>query len=56
MGGFDLGVEEGGDYIELDVEVRLEEDVVVMDEDRVDGRRKGKGLVKRYTVDEVKKV
>ncbi|WP_186365605.1 hypothetical protein [Bacillus velezensis] len=41
-----MGGEMKGDLIEVEVEVRKEGEIVVMDDEKVEGRREGWGFVK----------
>ena len=53
---FDLAVQQGADYIELDVQLTMDQHVVVIHDDTVDRTSNGSGLVKSYTLDRLKKL
>ncbi|MCY7578636.1 glycerophosphodiester phosphodiesterase [Bacillus altitudinis] len=53
---FDVAVEQGVDYIELDVQMTMDQHVVVIHDDTVDRTTNGNGLVKSYTLDQLKKL
>ncbi|AMB89182.1 glycerophosphodiester phosphodiesterase family protein [Bacillus altitudinis] len=56
IAAFDVAVEQGADYIELDVQMTMDQHVVVIHDDTVDRTTNGNGLVKSYTLDQLKKL
>ncbi|MBD3861054.1 glycerophosphodiester phosphodiesterase [Bacillus sp. 28A-2] len=56
IAAFDLAVQQGADYIELDVQLTLDQHVAVIHDDTVDRTTDGSGLVKSYTLDQLKKL
>lgn len=54
IAAFDVAVEQGADYIELDVQMTMDQHVVVIHDDTVDRTTNGNGLVKSYTLDQLK--
>ena len=56
IAAFDVAVEQGADYIELDVQMTMDQHVVVIHDDTVDRTTNGNGLVKNYTLDQLKKL
>ncbi|MFP5200890.1 MULTISPECIES: glycerophosphodiester phosphodiesterase [Bacillus] len=53
---FDLAVQQGADYIELDVQLTMDQHVAVIHDVTVDRTTNGSGLVKSYTLDQLKKL
>ena len=51
-----LAVQQGADYIELDVQLTLDQHVAVIHDDTIDRTTDGSGLVKSYTLDQLKKL
>nr|WP_285851263.1 glycerophosphodiester phosphodiesterase family protein [Bacillus altitudinis] len=56
IAAFDVAVEQGADYIELDVQMTMDQHVVVIHDDTVERTTNGNGLVKSYTLDQLKKL
>ncbi|WOQ72732.1 glycerophosphodiester phosphodiesterase family protein [Bacillus stratosphericus] len=56
IAAFDVAVEQGADYIELDVQMTMDQHVVVIHDDTVDRTTNGNGLVKSYKLDQLKKL
>ena len=56
IAAFDLAVQQGADYIELDVQLTMDHQVAVIHDDTVDRTTNGSGLVKSYTMDQLKKL
>ncbi|KPN13108.1 glycerophosphodiester phosphodiesterase [Bacillus australimaris] len=56
LAAFDLAVQQGADYIELDVQLTMDQQVAVIHDDTVDRTTNGSGLVKSYTMDQLKKL
>lgn len=56
IAAFDVAVEQGADYIELDVQMTMDQHVVVIHDDTVDRTTNGNGLVKSSTLDQLKKL
>lgn len=56
IAAFDLAVKQRADYIELDVQMTMDQHVVVIHDDTVDRTTNGSGLVKGYTLDQLKKL
>ncbi|MDI0274734.1 glycerophosphodiester phosphodiesterase family protein [Bacillus safensis] len=56
IAAFDLAVQQGADYIELDVQLTMDQHVAVIHDDTVDRTTNGSGLVKSYTLDQLKKL
>lgn len=56
IAAFDLAVQQGADYIELDVQLTLDQHVAVIHDDTIDRTTDGSGLVKSYTLDQLKKL
>ncbi|WP_431794647.1 glycerophosphodiester phosphodiesterase [Bacillus altitudinis] len=56
IAAFDVAVKQGADYIELDVQMTMDQHVVVIHDDTVDRTTNGNGLVKSYTLDQLKKL
>ncbi|EMI14659.1 glycerophosphodiester phosphodiesterase [Bacillus stratosphericus LAMA 585] len=56
IAAFDVAVKQGADYIELDVQMTMDQHVVVIHDDTVDRTTNGNGLVKNYTLDQLKKL
>ncbi|MEK5496469.1 glycerophosphodiester phosphodiesterase [Bacillus sp. FSL M8-0077] len=56
IAAFDAAVEQGADYIELDVQMTMDQHVVVIHDDTVDRTTNGSGLVKSYTLQQLKKL
>lgn len=54
IAAFDLAVQQGADYIELDVQLTMDQHVVVIHDDTVDRTTNGNGFVKSYTLDQLK--
>ncbi|MBR0630955.1 glycerophosphodiester phosphodiesterase [Bacillus altitudinis] len=56
IAAFDVAVEQGADYIELDVQMTMDQHIVVIHDDTVERTTNGNGLVKSYTLDQLKKL
>ncbi|MFS0655032.1 glycerophosphodiester phosphodiesterase [Bacillus sp. 179-C3.3 HS] len=56
IAAFDLAVQQGADYIELDVQLTMDQQVVVIHDETVDRTTNGNGLVKRYSLNQLKKL
>ncbi|MFJ5963937.1 glycerophosphodiester phosphodiesterase [Bacillus sp. NPDC093026] len=56
IAAFDLAVQQGADYLELDVQFTMDQQVVVIHDDTVDRTTDGSGPVMGYTLDELKKL
>ena len=52
---FESAVETGSDYIELDVQLTADEQIVVFHDEKIDRTTDGKGELKNYTYDELQK-
>ena len=52
---FDLAVKQNADGIELDVQLSKDGELVVIHDEKIDGVSNGTGLVKDYTLNELKK-
>ncbi|MGE6630819.1 glycerophosphodiester phosphodiesterase [Bacillus sp. NPDC077027] len=56
IAAFDLAVQQGADYIELDVQFTKDKNVVVIHDDTVDRTTNGSGPVSSYTLSEIKEL
>ncbi|MDM5297355.1 glycerophosphodiester phosphodiesterase family protein [Bacillus pumilus] len=56
IAAFDLAVQQGADYIELDVQLTMDQQVVVIHDETVDRTTDGSGPVKGYTLHQLKKL
>ena len=52
---FKLAIDEKADGIELDVQLTKDKELVVIHDEKIDRTSNGKGYVKDYTLDELKK-
>ena len=53
---FELAIEHGADGVELDVHLSKDGELVVIHDERVDRTTNGKGFVKEFTLEELKKL
>lgn len=53
---YDLAKEKGADYLELDLQMTKDEELIVMHDNKVDRTTDGKGYVKDYTFSQLKKL
>ncbi|PCK22328.1 glycerophosphodiester phosphodiesterase [Bacillus pumilus] len=56
IAAFDLAVQQGADYIELDIQLTMDQHVAVIHDDTVDRTTDGSGPVRNYTLDQLKKL
>lgn len=53
MPAFQAAIDSGADYIELDVQLTADEQLVVFHDDRIDRTTNGKGMLKNYTYEQL---
>lgn len=56
IAAFDLAVQQGADYIELDVQLTMDQQVAVIHDETVNRTTDGSGPVRSYTLDQLKKL